>query len=116
MEDHRADGGRQARRQFEPVRPHLLRRFDLGCVPTSLSQEVGAALGGQAGEAKLREVLTGAPDILEADRGDLSLLSVILQGTTVVERLLFPWRLPSLGALERRGCSASGRGLGVGCC
>jgi SAM-dependent methyltransferase len=30
------------------------------CVPTSLSQEVGAALGAQAGEAKLREVITGA--------------------------------------------------------
>jgi len=27
-------------------------------VPTSLSQEVGAALGAQAGEAKLREVIT----------------------------------------------------------
>jgi hypothetical protein len=29
------------------------------CVPTSLSQEEGAALGAQAGEAKLREVITG---------------------------------------------------------
>lgn len=28
------------------------------CVPTSLSQEVGAALGAQAGEAKLREMIT----------------------------------------------------------
>jgi 2-polyprenyl-3-methyl-5-hydroxy-6-metoxy-1,4-benzoquinol methylase len=28
------------------------------CVPTSLSQEVGSALGAQAGEAKLREVIT----------------------------------------------------------
>jgi SAM-dependent methyltransferase len=28
------------------------------CVPTSLAQEVGAALGGQAGEAKLRDVIT----------------------------------------------------------
>ena len=28
------------------------------CVPTSLSQDVGAALGAQAGEAKLREVIT----------------------------------------------------------
>jgi ubiquinone/menaquinone biosynthesis C-methylase UbiE len=28
------------------------------CVPTSLSQEVGLALGAQAGEAKLREVVT----------------------------------------------------------
>jgi 2-polyprenyl-3-methyl-5-hydroxy-6-metoxy-1,4-benzoquinol methylase len=30
----------------------------MGCVPTSLSQEVGAALGAQAGEIKLREVIT----------------------------------------------------------
>ena len=30
------------------------------CVPTSLSQEVGAALGAQAGEAKLREVIGSA--------------------------------------------------------
>jgi 2-polyprenyl-3-methyl-5-hydroxy-6-metoxy-1,4-benzoquinol methylase len=28
------------------------------CIPTSLSQDVGAALGAQAGEAKLREVIT----------------------------------------------------------
>jgi 2-polyprenyl-3-methyl-5-hydroxy-6-metoxy-1,4-benzoquinol methylase len=30
------------------------------CVPTSLSQEVGAALGAQAGETRLREVIGGA--------------------------------------------------------
>ena len=30
----------------------------MGCVPTSLSQEVGAALGAQAGEACLREIIT----------------------------------------------------------
>ena len=30
----------------------------LGCIPTSLAQEVGAALGAQAGEARLREVIT----------------------------------------------------------
>jgi ubiquinone/menaquinone biosynthesis C-methylase UbiE len=30
------------------------------CVPTSLAQEVGEGLGAQAGEAKLREVITGA--------------------------------------------------------
>jgi hypothetical protein len=28
------------------------------CIPTSLSQEVGTALGAQAGEAKLRKVIT----------------------------------------------------------
>jgi hypothetical protein len=36
--------------------PLLLTGF-LVCVPTSLSQEVGAALGAQAGEQKLREVI-----------------------------------------------------------
>ena len=30
------------------------------CTPNSLSQEVGTALGAQAGEARLREVITGA--------------------------------------------------------
>ncbi|MBV9660869.1 MAG: methyltransferase domain-containing protein [Acidimicrobiales bacterium] len=30
------------------------------CTPCSLSQEVGAALGAQAGEARLREIVTGA--------------------------------------------------------
>jgi len=30
----------------------------VGCIATSLAQEVGAALGAQAGEAKLREVIT----------------------------------------------------------
>ena len=30
------------------------------CVPTSLAQEVGTALGAQAGEARLREVITAA--------------------------------------------------------
>jgi len=32
----------------------------LVCVPTSKAQEVGAALGAQAGEKKLREVIGGA--------------------------------------------------------
>ncbi len=30
------------------------------CVPTSLAQEVGEALGAQAGQEKLTQVLTGA--------------------------------------------------------
>ena len=30
------------------------------CTPSSLSQDVGAALGAQAGEARLRDVVTGA--------------------------------------------------------
>jgi hypothetical protein len=30
------------------------------CVPHSLSEDVGLALGAQAGEARIREVVTGA--------------------------------------------------------
>jgi len=30
------------------------------CTPSSLSQDVGTALGAQAGEARLREIVTGA--------------------------------------------------------
>src|SRR5262249_16168539 len=33
VDDYRADGGRQARRQSEPGRPDLLRRFDHGVRP-----------------------------------------------------------------------------------
>jgi hypothetical protein len=32
----------------------------MGCVPTSLSQELGAALGAQAGDARLREPISRA--------------------------------------------------------
>ena len=43
------------------------------CVPTSLSQEVGEALGAQAGEAKLREVnmASVASDRMTSDRDTL---------------------------------------------
>ena len=41
----------------------------VGCIATSLSQEVGAALGEQAGEAKLRDVtLPVASEMLDAPR------------------------------------------------
>ena len=44
------------------------------CVPTSLSQEVGEALGAQAGEAKLREVITaGGFRTVESDRAHPSI-------------------------------------------
>ena len=44
---------------FNPVGRLFYAGSTMICVPTSLSQEVGAALGAQAGEAKLREVITG---------------------------------------------------------
>ena len=42
---------------LNPVGPRLLRVLDQLCVPASLNQEVGAALGAQAGEKRIAEVL-----------------------------------------------------------
>lgn len=50
-----ADGALQS-----PVTRLYYNASTMICVPTSLAQEVGEALGAQAGEAKLTEVLTGA--------------------------------------------------------
>jgi hypothetical protein len=47
-------------RVAETLRPCVFwscRCSTMVCVPTSLSQEVGAALGAQAGEKRLREVI-----------------------------------------------------------
>ena len=38
------------------------------CLPTSLSQEVGAALGSQAGEKRLREVIQGGGGFTRMNR------------------------------------------------
>jgi hypothetical protein len=46
------------RRATETPFQHDLGGATLTRIPTSLSQDVGAALGAQAGEAKLREVIT----------------------------------------------------------
>jgi len=43
---------------FNPVGRLYYGASTMVCVPTSLSQEVGAALGAQAGEGKLREVIS----------------------------------------------------------
>src|SRR5215467_2657563 len=48
------------------------------CVPTSLSQEVGAALGAQAGEAKLREVI-GAGGFRNVRRATETPFNMILE-------------------------------------
>ena len=48
------------------------------CVPTSLSQEVGAALGAQAGEAKLREVI-GAGGFRTIRRATETAFNMILE-------------------------------------
>ena len=44
---------------FNPVSRSYYSASTLICTPASLSQEVGAALGAQAGEARLREVVLG---------------------------------------------------------
>ena len=48
------------------------------CVPTSLAQEVGAALGAQAGEAKLREVI-GAGGFSNVRRATETPFNMILE-------------------------------------
>ena len=45
---------------LNPVGRMFYAASTLICVPTSKSQEVGAALGAQAGEKRLREVIGGA--------------------------------------------------------
>jgi hypothetical protein len=44
---------------LNPVGRAFYSASTLICTPASLSQEVGAALGAQAGEARLREVVCG---------------------------------------------------------
>jgi 2-polyprenyl-3-methyl-5-hydroxy-6-metoxy-1,4-benzoquinol methylase len=50
--------GDQMEDNMNPVGRIYYAASTLICVPTSLAQEVGAALGAQAGEAKLREVIS----------------------------------------------------------
>jgi len=49
------------------------------CVPTSLSQEVGAALGAQAGEARLREVVTNGGGFSRFRRATETPFNLILE-------------------------------------
>ena len=49
--------GDQPEQNFNPVGRLYYNASTMICVPTSLDQEVGAALGAQAGEAKLTEVI-----------------------------------------------------------
>ena len=52
-------GGDRLEDNVNPVDRLYYGASTMVCVPTSLAQEVGAALGAQAGEAKLREVIGG---------------------------------------------------------
>jgi 2-polyprenyl-3-methyl-5-hydroxy-6-metoxy-1,4-benzoquinol methylase len=53
-------GNSPAENMEKPVSRLYYNASTMICVPTSLAQEVGEALGAQAGEKKLTEVLTGA--------------------------------------------------------
>lgn len=52
--------GDSLEQNLNPVGRLFYQASTMICVPTSLAQEVGAALGAQAGETRLREVVTGA--------------------------------------------------------
>jgi SAM-dependent methyltransferase len=52
--------GDDLRDNLNPVGAAYYGFSTLLCTPSSLSQEVGAALGAQAGEARLREIVTGS--------------------------------------------------------
>ena len=58
MDDCRADGRDRLEDNLNPVGRLYYGASTMVCVPTSLAQEVGAALDAQADEAKLREVIT----------------------------------------------------------
>ena len=61
LDDRRAERRRPGRGQPQPGRAGPTTRFStLLCTPASLSQEVGLALGAQAGEARIRDVVTAA--------------------------------------------------------
>ena len=60
------------------------------CMPTSLLQEVGAALGAQAGEARLREVIGagGFQSVRHATQTPLNMLLEARLGTRAFRRLM----------------------------
>ena len=60
------------------------------CMPTSLLQEVGAALGAQAGEARLREVIGagGSQSVRRATQTPLNMLLEARLGTRAFRRLM----------------------------
>ena len=58
MDDRRAVRRRPLAENLNPVGRIFYAASTLICTPASLDQEVGLALGAQAGEARLREVVT----------------------------------------------------------
>ena len=94
------------------------------CMPTSLLQEVGAALGAQAGEARLREVIGagGFQSVRRATQTPLNMLLEARLGTRAFRRLMGGDRPTRGGAsnapAEPAGClvhSAAEAGLRTLC-
>ena len=61
---------------FNPVGRLFYNASTMICVPTSLDQEVGAALGAQAGEARLSEVIRsgGFDNVRRATEGPFNMV------------------------------------------
>jgi hypothetical protein len=57
---HRAFAGDDITGNLNPVGAAYYGFSTLLCTPSSLSQDIGTALGAQAGEARLREIVTSA--------------------------------------------------------
>jgi hypothetical protein len=57
MDDRRAFAGDRIENNLNPIGRIFYSASAQICVPASLSQEVGTALGAQAGETRLREVI-----------------------------------------------------------
>ena len=74
------------------------------CVPTSLSQEVGAALGTQAGQARLREVIGagGFQSVRRATQTPLNMLLEARLGTRAFRRLMGGIDPPAAASVTRQ--------------
>ena len=59
VDDRRAAAGDRVEDNLNPVGRAYYGFSTLLCTPASLSQEVGLALGAQAGEARIRDVVDG---------------------------------------------------------
>jgi hypothetical protein len=57
VDDRRVDGRRRDEDNLDPVSRALYGFSTFLCTPASLSQEVGLALGAQAGEARIGDVV-----------------------------------------------------------
>ncbi|MEM9236557.1 MAG: class I SAM-dependent methyltransferase, partial [Verrucomicrobiota bacterium] len=71
--------GNQIEDNLNPVGRLFYSASTMVCIPTSLAQEVGAALGAQAGEAKLTEVVTSGGGFSSCRRASETPFNLILE-------------------------------------